>query len=1063
MKQDEFDGIQNPLASSEYANLTEALPMTYLGASQRSNGSSAITVHDVIATSTSPEYAQISEFTPEIQPGSQQVLTSNRQYETASSLVAGVLEEESQNDPEIFSRARGQAFPSISHYNNSPQLDQALGCHDQMESHLGVDVQSSGTSTLFSEQHLNPEASSKRRMGNEIGKLQTKTKKSRLDDDHLALPPVFGQPKLVSNLSPQVGTPESIDPDPKDLEASQLVDIFPGGRGVPSPIYGFRERHLPSPLVELSFSTKLAVNRNPFQSTSQRPDSSWILTRQQTSLRKLQSASISSCEIATEQGVFDTPESESPIVLGKSEKYSLRKNKTTKGFSHKRSSLARANFTSPKDVATANQVLAGLNGLSGVIPKKEAMWLGATLWIFTVEQLDCLLSRAGGRVRESALLQALARSSLCCFTATPPIQCDKGSAITGSARTGPELDRASSLDEYPKVPRELDLPNCAISNIESTKEASDKGNHGGEKPVEIKSINQPYFVENEIESERTENVGVVKSCENLSPESVNARSSELLPNATKNSSPVNLELAVDIIERWKDCLRRFRSAPLYQRPVDKFLLSEAIGQLLPNVLREFLGTVDVFTLHDFISLKKTESSPLISSYKDWRNHCMLPPLKGHCLSRHLFGMCIRLEKAVTSIPPVDAETRRWMGTVLVTLTGSAKEFIVDECKIFRVETFLEGRTKEWADRLVMWRNQQNLPYLKGSGKVAMISGWKASLKDSLDVENGFGRELSENSSEPEMPGSPFGESDNEEAPQMVDDEENNSIRPMVASETPDTAHPQRALHSKEFLVSVLRSENVQFLNSIGIWTAEQLIECDKQPSSPAIRALINYRTNYRADPAAHPATASTCVRLIYDWTQRVKTRLKEIRCDLSGSLPKKRGPKFKGGKEPDSPLPVAPHQESISRPIRSKNSSKVFIDPMDALSANSRSFLESISINDANTFLGTKTSVISNAYITWRENQNMPSLKGYGAIATISGWKAQIRRAAQGAGKHSLAATEPADCYGKGYQLLSADQPQHAQPSFFDSLVVSPAVSPQLLFGMPTKKLFFQGPTGEIS
>ena len=907
----------------------------------------------------------------------------------------------------------------------------------------------------------------------------------------LPMAPTQPEPLAIPPPTDEVTVPPTSDVEIP--EAIHSMEVFPGGRGVPSPTYGSKDRCTQSPLVEMSFSSKLASNRNPFRSRSHRPfeTNDWkgglpLLRTNEFRLISDPEKPIVDDFKSVKGGLFDSAEVESVSTVTKS-RQKVKKKKASPPL--KRLSLNESNFTSPKEIATAVTLLTGINGLTGIIPRKDATWLGANMWIFTVEQLEFSLSAppetAGGEPGHD-LLEALARSALCGVneatvleTEAKPLSVPCNDSTKGASNVMPETPDKGGVavaDPTLSSPGSVGTTAPVSNTLEVPQNENATSPLGDRSAFAIDSLPDDTSSKDELNQERAINEGSViggDGCarmdidagEDLPPlhaiddvaalpkDNVVAESQRTvsIPISGHAPSHEHLQRAATIMQRWRGSVAKFRSGA-NKKGSDKFLLSGPIGQLLPELVKQFLESMRVSTLLAFFSLKKTEASPLIAYYVKWRHHCLLPHLKEYCLSRHLIGMSIRLEKAVRSIPPADAETRKWMSTVLVILTGSSKEFIIDECKVLDVDHFLNERTKAWSDRLVLWRGRHNLPPLKGSGKVAMVSGWKTSLKDSLDVENGQGRVLTE--------------AEFLEAPPRGLDDEEREAEPEIAPKpvkNPSKASPEpvrykkgkEALRSEEFLVSVLKADNVRFLNSIGIRNAEQLIECDKQPTSAAISALINYRT----DATSIQAQPATCVRLMYDWTLRVKTKLTEIKCHAVGTLAKKRGPKCKEDGEPQSPVLSVPPTKSTPKPVRPKSSLRIFSDPMEALSASARSFLGSLGIFDANTFLATKTSVMSIAYVPWRESENMPPLKGYGAIATVSGWKAQIRKAAMDAGKHNLAATEPADRYGK-ISAVVAKVNVEPVPSFFDSVVVVRRRSSSLLFGMPEKKFYVQGPTG---
>ena len=878
-------------------------------------------------------------------------------------------------------------------------------------------------------------------------------KKPKVESREGGLPYVPVQPKLkpTTPIKTEEASPkareESSPLEVEKIERKHSMDVFPGGRGVPSPTIGIMQRYAPSPLALMSFSSKLGINRNPFRTRSHRPGEAcnWRkgtpLPNAETPLPAvLSSPIVVHVSKPITEGLFDSAEGDAVAAKVTKKPTKIKKKK----FIHiyDRLPLDQMNFSSPKDTSTAKKLLAGIHHVGAIIPKKESMWLGKNLWVFTVEQLDYSLSapskKAGGNAGQD-LMQAVARGLLvrgneasCAETkhsetktavvssaitvklensdqatgtsdvampdagASSSVSGPLGGGLERSAPTVKQIADKSGTGSNPSAPEQgknnkessfqspgqaddskplggemsssataevaadklgtgnnptspkqgipdkgsrqesaseqadSKSPGNAVSRANTVEVAAEKsvpaskpslsaapgqgpdnnestskipqGQTGSDsvepKEPEKKSIQEQLDAEKEVAKARVDEThGKSKGDASVEVKS----KAPSVPPRQKEPSAEQLQQAYAIIQRWRGCVGRFKSSQMDKKGATTFLLSGPIGQLLPKLVRQFMESVRVKTLMGFFSLKKTEASPLIAYYKDWRKHCELPLLKGYCLARHLLGMNIRLEKAVRSMPPADAETRRWMSKVLVILTGSSKDFIVDECKIVDVEYFLNERTKEWSDRLVLWRTRNNLPPLKGSGKVAMVSGWKTSLKDSMDVEKGRGRVLTEAELlqvPPKGPDEEEGEAEETEPEQETTkkkvSKKSKAIKPVMYTSG------QSALHSGAFLASVLRGENVKFLNSINIFNSEQLIECDKQPKSSAILELMKFRTeatNVQAQPA-------TCVRLMYDWTQRIKTKLEEIQSDTVTSLAKKRGPKAKESGETQSHITV---------------------------------------------------------------------------------------------------------------------------------------------------------------
>lgn len=133
-------------------------------------------------------------------------------------------------------------------------------------------------------------------------------------------------------------------------------------------------------------------------------------------------------------------------------------------------------------------------------------------------------------------------------------------------------------------------------------------------------------------------------------------------------------------------------------------------------------------------------------------------------------------------------------------------------------------------------------------------------------------------------------------------------------------------------------------------------------------------------------------------------------------------------------------------------------------------------------FMTSRTTDLSSAFVDWRAKNNMSVLKGLGAIASVSGWKAQIRKIARERGLDDLAVAgpggstasppkpKPTTSHGKA----SKTQPQSLSTPPTPTPTTSPAKlaaglalgnqtmlsHPDVLFGRPTKKLVVESARG---
>lgn len=360
------------------------------------------------------------------------------------------------------------------------------------------------------------------------------------------------------------------------------------------------------------------------------------------------------------------------------------------------------------------------------------------------------------------------------------------------------------------------------------------------------------------------------------------------------------------------------------------------------------------------------------------------------LAKHLLGINARLEMAIKSVPNADADKISWMSGGMVVVTGLAKDFIIDHCKIHCASQFVEMRTKFLADKLSDWRNNQGLPTLKGSGKVAMISAWKAGLRDEIEIESSRGKIVPEEDILTEL------EEEIDEPEQKKRKLDNGDLKPKKTSKYAESQSKQslqystpialNALDSDKFFATLFpEQEKRRMLNSIKIETARQYLDADKGQNSMLLKAVIDMKSK-NSDDKVQP---SSCIRLLYEWNARVKNKLDELE---SGTV------HFENSDNllPDDSL----KNHNPKTPLPRKTASD---DPFDALSTTSKDFLASMNISTAEQFLLARTKDIAIAFVNWRDEMKLAPLKGLGAVASVSGWKKLVRNKAFAVGDETLA------------------------------------------------------------
>jgi hypothetical protein len=499
---------------------------------------------------------------------------------------------------------------------------------------------------------------------------------------------------------------------------------------------------------------------------------------------------------------------------------------------------------------------------------------------------------------------------------------------------------------------------------------------------------------------------------------------------------------------WKEALDTAASASGIKME-DLFPLDGAIGVLFAPATLNFLGSIPVRKLYDFLALKKTETGAVCDMYAEWRDMCGFPKVPGLAAAKYLLGVNARIETALSVVPAVDAKERCWMIDPINVLTGAARDFLVVEEGIFTAAGFVETRTKDLAAALVVWREKNGLVPLKGSGKVAMISGWKAAAKEAMEIEAAVGKVLTNFNFDgiPELtagilstlpssasipadepapprrrssgtahkpsvrpgpkPKEPKVELKVTTAPKVAtrptrsSSEARKSIektptaaasgkKPAPKSKKRATSASRQAdydLHSKMFLDEGLGEKITDALSAANIHTAAQLFEANSKPGSVLSARLLEEEVVEDEDES-EPLVAGWC-KSLNEKLDIVRRGQPQTKSTDDGAPPPKR-PK---------PEPKTPGSAAV------RNAS----DPFELLSAVTKQFLVTIGITTAEQFLSTRTTEIAAEFVQFRIREGMPELKGLGSIASVSGWKANCRKYAKSMGLDQLAEVEPVD------------------------------------------------------
>ena len=477
--------------------------------------------------------------------------------------------------------------------------------------------------------------------------------------------------------------------------------------------------------------------------------------------------------------------------------------------------------------------------------------------------------------------------------------------------------------------------------------------------------------------EKTENSTKQKDEEDL----VSPQATTLLPSvsieggtAEISAEKENLENEKDVLETskfkiWKTMIETWKNEGGRISDGDQFpIVDGPMSVFFPVGTLQFMESIKVIGLFDFLCLKKTESGLAVDMFRAWRKKCGLRDISLLPLAKHLTGINARIEACLKRKFDHEQNFINWVKGPMVVLSGAAKDFLVDHSKVFSGTDFIETKTKILADKFCDWRSKNGLSALRGSGNVAMVSAWKTQIKDELEIENSKGKVIPEEEIGYEI------ESLQEAIPDAVGSGFSKRIKRRKAMQSGssvdhDTSSPSyAALNSPEFFAEYFRDERkLAMFKSVGISTVQDLLDASKGKNSDLLKALVKLKSE---QSNGKEIQIPSCISLLYDWAARLKKKAQQMDMGGNKSVPKARKPEG-------------------SRSFRRKSDST---DPFDALSKPSKEFLRtSMNISTASVFLDTRTTDIANAFVKWRVEKGMPPLKGLGAVASISGWKKLVR------------------------------------------------------------------------
>ena len=665
--------------------------------------------------------------------------------------------------------------------------------------------------------------------------------------------------------------------------------------------------------------------------------------------------------------------------------------KTEKKQKRKGPSTAKRILVAKKEAEQATSLLRGKGDLSECIAAEDCSFLGERFWIFTVEQLASVLkadessigssdaekTSQGSRVRDE-IITALA--GIGSVEATE-VSTKKGASATSSGGNS-TLVAPTEPNEATKMEIDAALSGSATTRRQKTDPAM---------PESGASISTSHVVAAADTEMPDAAAGTGKVAPSRPIGSLNTESSPPDTDAGGGSADTRRSgTSVDEEKReearkklagWKEAVDIFqREGRCDSTPIkSQFRLDGAIKYIFPVATRNFLKSIKIETLWNFLSLKKTESGAVCALMDAWRRECGLSPLSILALGKHLAGVASRVESAVSAIPCLASEDRVWMKDAIIGLPGACRDFLIVDQGFMSAAEFLAKSTRDMANELEKWRTKKGMEPLKGTGKVANISAWKAIAKEAIEAEADAGRVVA-NVSEAMNKG-------NDVKPGSVEVSSRDAQPPKKRKKRSKKSPPfgdrsvDYALQSKLFLEDSIGQAVADLVLKAHIKTAAELFDADTKPDSILYRVVVG---SGRADSLA------AFNRVVDGWRSK-------LRADLD-QLGKKALPDIPVSEPTAKVAPEASTKQSMD--VRDDSSSPFEPeaqdeDPFHALSTTTRRFLKTIGITTAAEFLTSRTTDISAEFINWRAAEGKAELRGLGAIASVSGWKSAVRNKAK--------------------------------------------------------------------
>jgi hypothetical protein len=481
------------------------------------------------------------------------------------------------------------------------------------------------------------------------------------------------------------------------------------------------------------------------------------------------------------------------------------------------------------------------------------------------------------------------------------------------------------------------------------------------------------------------------------PGAIDGSTNTIIGSSCTDSS---ISAAMQIMESWSDKLKERGQMQSFGYADKQFFLDGPVSFLFPTCTRNFLKSAKIDTVFKFLCLKRTETGIIVDVYAAWRKECKLVERPRISIAKHLVALGARLEALIGSACPLSSKERQWLGDHTIVLGGSAKDFLFD-IGIVDAKLFVKMMTKKLSNKLEKWRLRKGLPPLKGTGKVAMVSAWKTQIREAQELELHDGNVLGDDwmktlpMEQPELPKSIPATKKGQNQPLILKKHDKDgepamsgSKRTLTTPRARRTESPVRAskdeLESSDFLHALFEKDAINLMTAIGITNGNELLAADTTTGSTLVLALTKARNEGAGD-----ADADASVKQLLDW-----------QISLNLGLAKRRKVSEKVDDES-----IGKRAAGDFRPTKSgRNSSKKSLsNPWEILSESAKDFLASIDITDAEVFLAGKTKYLAERLVKYRESRNLLPLRGSGAVASVSGWKALVRNAASELGQHELA------------------------------------------------------------